>query len=166
MSYKFFAASLTLFCWTAAYSQPKIILENIKTGRQKEIVQHDRIRVLFSTRYEHAKVYQQGKLVSITDSTLSYKMSFRKDTVTVAFRDMLAIQKFNAASTFLLAGGIGALAGIVIPSSNPAQVRDSSPTVLLVLLGAVLAYNGLHTLVYPIRKVNRADTTWKIRTAR
>jgi hypothetical protein len=94
-----------------AYSQQKLILENASTGRHKEIRQGDRIKIGFTTAYEHLRVRQQGKVLAVTDSTLSYTLPLGSDTVTVALAQVTKIGKYNGTGAFSLAFASGALVG-------------------------------------------------------
>jgi hypothetical protein len=146
----------------------KLVLENSRTGRQKEIKPGSQIRIRFDTRYEGLKVRQQGRVLSLTDSTLTYVVSLPKDTITVAFSQILRIGKYNRLGSIGLYAGTATAAGVLLGVTEREYdgERVFPVTTLLTLLGATLVYNGLDALVYPVRKVNGSDATWRLKTAR
>jgi hypothetical protein len=150
-----------------AHSQTKWVLENTRTGRQKEIKPGSHIRIRFETRYEGAKVRQQGRVLSLTDSTLTYTVPLPKDTATIAFSQITGIGKHNKWGSLGLAAGTGAAAGILegVTDRRDTPERVISNISLLTLLGAMLVYTGLDALVYPVRKVNSPDATWRLKVA-
>jgi len=148
-----------------AYAQPKLVLENIRTGRQKEIERGDRIKITFTTRYEGAKVYHIGKLLSATDSTVAYALPFLRDTVTVALASVSRIGKHNGVGSLLLLAGISMAGGVTLVALESNTEKNVQPLTSLLVLGATLwAYNGLDALVYPRRKVNQTGAKWRLRT--
>ncbi len=151
-----------------AHSQTKLVLENSRTGRQKEIMPGSSIRIRFDTRYEGAKVYQQGRVLSLTDSTLTYVVPLPKDTITVALSQVTGIGKYNQWGSFGLAAGTGAAAGVLLGvfESEDDRERAISATSLLTVLGALLVHAGLDVLVYPVRKVNGPHATWRLQASR
>lgn len=154
--------------WLPAQSQTKLVLENSRTGRQKEITPGSSIRIRFDTRYEGAKVYQQGRVLSLTDSTLTYVVPLPKDTITVALSQVTGIGKHNRWGSLALAAGTGAAAGVLLGDieSEEARKRIVSATSVLTILGALLVHAGLDALVYPVRKVNSPNATWRLQAAR
>ncbi len=150
-----------------AHSQTKWVLENSRTGRQKEIMPGSHIRLRFDTRYEGLKVRQQGRVLSLTDSTLTYVVPLPKDTITVAFSQIKRIGKYNRLGSIGLYAGTATAAGVLLGVTHKEDdgERDFPVTTLLTLLGATLVYNGLDALVYPVRKVNSPDATWRLKVA-
>ncbi len=158
----------------SAYSQQKLLLENTRTGMQKEIRPGDRIKIGFTTAYEQMKVRQQGKVLAITDSTLSYTLPWGRDTVTVALSQITKGGKYNGVGALSLAITTGTLGGLALgliernyeentPMRN--QNQASIMATLLTLRGAIPVHNGLNALIYPVRKVNSPGTDWRLKTA-
>ena len=157
---------LLLSCHLSSYGQTKLLLKNTRTGRQKEIVRNNFIKISFSTTYEKVKVYHEGKVVSFTDSTLSYLpraytipfFSRQKDTVTIALRNIIAIQKYRPVVNLALLAGAGVGAGIAAASVSKNAFSD-----VLIIYGAFIVFRLAESrLVYPMRKVNRKDGVWQL----
>jgi hypothetical protein len=157
-----------LITWLPAHAQTKLVLENSRTGRHKEIKPGSHIRIRFETRYEGAKVRQQGRVLSLTDSTLTYVAPLPKDTVTVALSQIAGIGKYNKWGSVGLAAGTGAAAGLLLGAIESEYDRERvvSNTSLLTILGAMLVHAGLEVLVYPVRKVNGPNAAWRLKAAR
>jgi hypothetical protein len=154
--------------WLPAHSQTKLVLKNSRTGRQKEINSGSHIRIRFDTRHEGLKVRQQGRVLSLTDSTLRYVVPLPKDTITVALSQVAGIGKHNKWGSLGLAVGTGAAAGILLDVTDKDYdgERFFSTTSLLTFLGTMLVYTGLDVLVYPVRKVNGPNDTWRLQATR
>jgi hypothetical protein len=151
-----------------AHSQARLVLENSRTGRQKEIKPGSQIRIRFDTRYEGLKVRQQGRVLSLTDSTLTYVVPLPKDTVTVAFSQIAGIGRYNRLGSLALGAGAGTAAGLLLSTTEREYngERILPTTTLLAILGATLLYHGLDAVVYPVRKVNGPDAMWRLQAAR
>ncbi|MBD0258447.1 MAG: hypothetical protein ICV83_22245 [Cytophagales bacterium] len=151
-----------------AHSQTRLVLENSRTGRQKEIKPGSRVRLRFDTRYEGLKVRQQGRVLSLTDSTLTFVVSLRKDTVTVALAQITGIGKYNGVGAVALGLGAGAVGAIALrlTERGPEGEEARPGTTLLALLGVTVLASSLDALVYPVRKVNSAHASWRLQTAR
>jgi hypothetical protein len=151
-----------------AHSQSKLVLENSRTGRQKEIKSGSRVRLHFDTRYEGLKVRQQGRVLSLTDTTLTYVVPLRKDTVTVALSQITRIGKYSGVGAVALGFGAGAVGGIVLglTERGPEGGRSRPGATLLALLGVTVLASGLDALVYPVRQVNGPGATWRLKAAR
>jgi|GEM_PF-2610024 len=156
------------FAWLPAHSQTKLVLENSRTGRQKEIKPGASIRIRFDTRYEGVKVFQQGRVLSLTDSTLTYMVPLPKDTITVALSQVTGIGKHNKWGSLGLAAGTGVAAGVLLGAIESVEDRQRivSATSILTVMGALLVHAGLDLLVYPVRKVNSPNATWRLQAAR
>lgn len=154
--------------WLPARSQTRLVLENSRSGRQKEIRPGSHIRIRFDTRHEGVKVRQQGRVLSLTDSTLTYVVPLPKDTATIAFSQVTGIGKHNKWGSLGLAAATGAAAGILesVTDRRDTPERVTSNISLLTVLGAMLVYTGLDALVYPVRKVNGPAARWRLQAAR
>jgi hypothetical protein len=86
----------------------------------------------------------------------------------VAFSQILRIGKYNRLGSIGLYAGTATAAGVLLGVTEREYdgERVFPVTTLLTLLGATLVYNGLDALVYPVRKVNGSDATWRLKTAR
>ena len=149
-----------------AQSQTKLVLENSRTGRQKEIKLGSQVRLRFDTRYEGLTVHQWGRVMSLTDTTLTYVAPLRKDTVTVALSQITRIGKYNGLGALALGFGAGAAGGIAagLAEGDRDGERIRPTTTLLAILGATLLYRGLEAAVYPVRRVNSPDAAWRLKT--
>ncbi|HEX8531627.1 MAG TPA: hypothetical protein VF646_16460 [Cytophagales bacterium] len=151
-----------------AHSQTGLVLENSRTGRQQAIKPGSRVRLRFNTRYEGIKVRQQGRVLSLTDSTLTYIVPLRRDTVTVALSQITGIGKYNGVGAIALGLGAGAVGAIALERTErgPEGERARPGATLLALLGVTVLASGLDALVYPVRKVTGTNATWRLKTIR
>ena len=149
-----------------ARSQTRLVLENSRTGRQKEIKPGSRIRLRFDTRYEGLKVRQQGRVLSLTDSTLTYVVPLRRDTVTVALSQIMGIGKYNGVGAVALGFGAGAVGAIALELTErgPEGEQRRPGATLLTLLGVTVLASSLDALVYPVRKVTGTNASWRLKT--
>ncbi len=151
--------------WLPVRSQTRLVLENRRTGRQKEIKPGSRVRLRFGTRYEGLKVRQQGRVLSLTDSVLTYVVPLRKDTVTVALSQITGIGKYNGLGAVALGFGAGAVGAIALELTErgPEGEQARPGATLLALLGVTVLASSLDALIYPVRKVNALDATWRLK---
>lgn len=164
-----FVLILLLTLSISSYGQTRLLLKNTKSGRQKEINRNDFIKISFSTTYEKAKVYHEGKVVSFTDSTLSYMprtytipfFSLQKDPVTVAFKNIIAIQKYKPVVSLALLAGAGVGAGV----AGAGLLRDPISDILIVSGAFIISRVVESYLVYPMRKINQKDAVWQLEVA-
>jgi hypothetical protein len=152
-----------------AQAQTKLVLENSRSGRQKEIKLGSQVRLRFDTQYEGLTVHQWGRVISLTDTTLTYVVPLRKDTATVALSQITRIGKYNGLGALALGFGAGAAAGIAAGLADRERdgerERARPTTTLLAILGATLLYRGQEAVVYPVRRVNSPDSAWRLKTA-
>ncbi len=148
-----------------AHSQSKLMLENRRTGRQKEIKPGSRVRLRFDTRYEGLKVRGQGRVLSLTDSTLTYVVPLHRDTVTVALSQITGIGKYNGVGAVALGLGAGAVGAIALELTErgPEGERARPGATLLALLGVTVLASSLDALVYPARKVHGTNASWRLK---
>ncbi len=156
---------LAFLAWPPAHCQTRLVLENSRTGRQKEIKPGSRVRLRFDTRYEGLKVRQQGRVLSLSDSTLTFVVPLRKDTVTVALSQITGIGKYNGVGAVALGLGAGALGGVALGLTEREREgeRARPGATLLALLGVTVLASSLDALVYPVCKVNSANATWRLK---
>ncbi len=148
-------------------AQSKLLLENRRTGRQKEIKTGSRVRLRFNTRYERLKVRQQGRVLSVTDSTLTYVVPLRKDTVMVALSQITGIGKYNGVGAVALGFGAGAVGAIALELTErgPEGELARPGATLLAILGVTVLASSLDALVYPVRSVNETNAPWRLKVA-
>jgi hypothetical protein len=156
---------IAFLAWLPAHSQTRLVLENSRTGRQKEIKPGSRVRLRFDTRYEGLKVRQQGRVLSLTDSTLTYVVPLRRDTVTVALSQIMGIGKYNGVGAVVLGLSAGAVGGIALglTERGPEGDQRRPEATLLTLLGVTVLATGLDALVYPVHKVNGPTAMWRLK---
>jgi hypothetical protein len=162
---QFLLTFLLIFVFLPVTGQQRLVMEKIATGRLKEIRAGNRIRIYFTSWQENAKVYQTGKVLAITDSTISYFPATRREgPVTVALNQINSIGKYNAAGSVLMALSAGAAGGFAWAALESGEERNNPTRGLLAFAGASLLYNGLEALIYPRLHVNRPDARWRIKS--
>jgi uncharacterized membrane protein len=160
---------LLFSCSLSSYGQTKLFLKNNKSNRQKEIISDDYIKIRFSSASENIKIFHRGKVVSFTDTTLAYLpiafipiFASKKDTIRIAFKNIIAIQKYKPIVNLALMIGIASGAGI---GAVVAEEKNSKTAMLDIIFGfgALIIYQGVESrLVSPLRKVNQHNSVWQL----
>ncbi len=107
--------------------------------------------------------FGEGKVLAITDSSLQFKMAFRRSSFTINQDQIIAIQKYSIGAQIGLAVASAAGPAIVVSIwGNPYDNTDE----VIGLIGAGLVNVLVERIIYPMRKVNQPDSNWKLVTAR